>query len=313
MAPAKKRLLWAFIVVYVLATAGLMVHAFLGTHGRAQVYGLTREVTEFKDAHLMEPLEVRALADEGVVLDADRVQALDEAGVATVTVAGGEVVDTAQAVGRQAGVLTLPAGTKLTPALWRQVLVLEARARPALRIPIQAKGNIIGFSFTMAVVVLNFFGLLCLLYVFVWDPILGMLDARAETIRSEIDEAAAKRKEARGLRDKYAELMDGAKREREALVAAGQRDGEAERQKILDRARDEAEKLIAQAREEIGAETEKARRELMAEVGRLSTDVAGAILSREVRPEDHDALVQDFLAKVDAGGTAERESGDGPA
>ncbi len=295
MAPGKKRLLKVFIVVYLALVAALLVHAFSGMKGTRRLYKMTPDLVGLE---LAEPLEVRSL--DGLVLDAARAKAFNAADVATVRLADGRQVDTDAAVGEELGVMTLPAGTKITEELWTQVLAPESSARADEDLAVTGDGNIIGFSLNLAFTVMNFVGLLCILYVFVWDPVLEMLDKRADTIRGDIEDARRRREEAKGLRAKYAELMQGAKKEREELVAAGQRDGESERQKIIERARGEAEKIIQQARGEIGAEAERARKDLRREVGGLSAEIAAEILRRELRPEDHEALVQEFLKKVEA-------------
>ena len=82
---------------------------------------------------------------------------------------------------------------------------------------------------------------------------------------------------------------------------AGRQDGESERHRIVEEARQEADKIIAQTKAELDAASEKARRELRREIGGLSVELAERILSREVRPEDNGRLIDDFVAQLNSG------------
>ncbi len=296
VAPKKKRLLKLLAIVYGVVVLAVLVHAFLSMQGVGKLYALGPELV---GRELTEPFEVRHLA--GKTLDEALARALRQAVVLEVELADGSRALITEALGETLGTVTLPEGTTIGEGLWQTVLKPERQVRPDAKVPIRGTGDIIGFGLDLVLVVLNFFGLLCILYAFVWDPIIEMLDKRAETVRSEVEEARKQRETARSLRGKYDALMRGAKQEREELVAAGQRDGDAERRKIIEQARGEAEKVLAQARDEIGAEAARARRELRREVGALSAEIAAEILRRELRPDDHDALVREFLSKVGNG------------
>lgn len=299
VAPKKKRLLKVFIAVYLLfVVAWLVGQAFPTMRGTAKVYRLGPEI---EGSHLAEAFTVTTFS--GRILEERVAKALEKAGVGTVRIeATEEPVRIPNALGKRIESLVLPKGTHVNEELWNLVLAAERAGRPDAEVVVTGTGNIIGFSLDLVLVMINFAGLLCILYVFLWDPILEMLDKRAEKIRTHLDSAAGKRKEAGALRDKYAGLMEGAKREREELVQGGQREGEAERQKTIRRAHEEAQTIIHQAREEIEAEVAQARRALRREVASLSAEIAAEILRRELNPEDHEALVQDFLKKVAAGG-----------
>ncbi|MGB2967092.1 MAG: F0F1 ATP synthase subunit B [Phycisphaerae bacterium] len=297
IAPNKKRLAKVFLAVYIPIVLLWFGHAILTTKGAGRAYRLGPDL---KEQHLTEPFEVRAVA--GRTLDEDLARILKRAGATTVVLETGREVLVDNGLDQVLRSVILPKDTHITENLYNLVLADEARQRPDAVAYIRGRGKIMGFSLDLAMVVLNFLGLLCLLYVFFWDPLLEMLDRRAETVRSQLHEAKTKRGEALGLRDRYAGLIEGAKKEREQLIEGGEREAEAERRKTLDRARQEAEKVLERARQEIEGEAAQAKRQLRREVAGLSADIAAEILRRELRPEDHKALVQDFLDKADAPG-----------
>jgi F-type H+-transporting ATPase subunit b len=198
----------------------------------------------------------------------------------------------------------LPAGTHAPEALWNEVLAAEAELRTARddlddTVYVAGGGDIMGFDATLILVVVNFLGLLVLLYLLLWEPIMNLLDERAATIRDDLEGAAQKHAEANSLKGKYERVMLASKQERQGLIDEGRKEGEAERERIVGEAREEAEKIVARTREELEAAAEKVRGDLRREIGGLSVSLAERILAREVRPEDNQQLVDDFLAHLD--------------
>lgn len=201
--------------------------------------------------------------------------------------------------------VTLPRHTAVTRELWAMVLRPEGELRrqtPTAEddvIYVSGAGDLMGFDLTLPFVALNFLGLLVLLYLFLWDPVLSMLDGRAEQVEGDLSHAAENRRKAEELKQRYDQLILGSKKERQSLVAEGRKEGESEKQRILSEARDEADKIVSRTREELEAAADKVRSDLRREIGGLSIDLARQVLRREVRPEDNEKLVDDFLSELD--------------
>jgi F-type H+-transporting ATPase subunit b len=192
----------------------------------------------------------------------------------------------------------LPAGTRLTHEVWAQVI--EERFDTANPPMVEVKGmaGIMQFDLTLIFIMLNFLGLFVILYVALWDPVMAMLDKRAETIRTDLDTAAGRRQEAEDLKKKYNELMLSAKQERQTIINQGRHEGNLERERILSEARDDSAKVVAQTRLELEAEAGKVRTALRQEIGGLSLQVAERILGREVSKADNERLVAEFVDQV---------------
>lgn len=298
MSSNKKTLLWIWVAAYVVGVIAFFVHSAMQTEGGGVAYPLTQDLAK-KDAHLAVPLEVQWT--EGQAATAEMVGALQSAHIDTVRGPDGTSMIVSQdLVGRRLGPIELPEGTPVTKALWLTVLAPEAeRLGDDATVSVTGKGELMSFNLTLIFVVLNFLGLLALLYLLLWDPILKTLDERTATIKGDLEAAAEKREQAQGLKSKYEELMLGSKQERQELVAEGRKEGEAERQRILTAAREEADKVIARTQEELEATAAQVRAGLQREIGGLSIELAERILGREVREEDNRQLVDDFLAKLD--------------
>ena len=78
----------------------------------------------------------------------------------------------------------------------------------------------------------------------------------------------------------------------------GRRDADVLRHRIEEEAREEAAKTLERAKREIGIASETAIKQLYEVSGHLATDIAGRIVAREIKPEDHERLIQDAIGEI---------------
>jgi len=166
-------------------------------------------------------------------------------------------------------------------------------------IPVTGRGSIIGLNLTLPLVLMNFAVLLVLLRMLLWDPIIQILDKRAETIKGDLEAAGTAKAEAEQARGKYLQQLRSSRAERAELISAGERLGNEQAQRIVERAREEAARIVTEARRQIGIEADRARAELRAELGRMAARLAERILRREVNASDHSELVDGFLKDLE--------------
>ena len=302
MTAGKKRVLKLFALVY----AGLVVAFFVFTAMTTKGPGKRRTLDEKlarANAHLTEPLDLTSL--EGKPVTAPVADALTSAGITVIATADDAEAAVGPGLVARGAVFSkavLPAGTKLTQALWNEVLDAERQSRldggRDDYVYVTGTGDIMGFDYTLIFVVVNFLGLLVILYLLLWEPILKVLDDRAATIADDLATASKTREDAAGLKGKYQQLMIGSKQERQELIAEGRKEGQAERQRIVGTAREESDKIIARTQEELQAAADRARSDLRGEIGGLSISLAEKILAREVTEKDNQQLIEDFLAKL---------------
>jgi len=303
MDPKKKRILKCIAGVYVLLVVAFLGYSMLRTRGEGVERTLDARLQASNEVALTEPYTVESL--KGRKATPEIVAALTEAGVATVAVQGNPKAQVSPALVERGDVfadVVLPAHTKLTPQLWAAVLTSEVEflTKQGRTASVYASGaaDILGFDWTLVFIIANFLGLLSLLYLLLWEPIVKVLDERSAQIEGDLKSARESRELAAALKKEYDALMLGAKQERQALIADGQKEGQNEKQRILAEARRDADKIIQQTRQELVAAAEKARRQLRAEIGGLSVELAGKILAREIREEDNRRLVDDFVTAI---------------
>ena len=147
----------------------------------------------------------------------------------------------------------------------------------------------------------SFLILLTLLAKFAFKPIAAALDRRGKLIKSQIDEAAKSRAEAKHLMDDYQKQIAEARIEAGKVIEEARQIGEKVRKEVVDKANSEASAIVSRSQEEIIRQKEKGIQEMKDTIAGLSVQIAGRIIEKEVNVATHkqliDGLITD-LAKV---------------
>lgn len=133
---------------------------------------------------------------------------------------------------------------------------------------------------------------------FAWGPILKSLQSRESFIRESLEKAQSDRLEAEARLKEYLDKINASRAEATAIVDEGRRDAEAVKHRIEEDARQEAEKILARGKHEIELATATAVKELYATSAKLATELAGRILAREIKPEDHERLIAQAIDEL---------------
>jgi F-type H+-transporting ATPase subunit b len=133
---------------------------------------------------------------------------------------------------------------------------------------------------------------------FAWPPILAGLQAREKFIRDSLEEARRDRTAAEERLKQYEEQLNAARSEATAIVDEARRDAEVVKRRIEADAQAEAERTLERAKREIALAKEGAVKDLYAVSARLTAEVAGRILAREINPADHERLIRDAIDRL---------------
>jgi F-type H+-transporting ATPase subunit b len=134
--------------------------------------------------------------------------------------------------------------------------------------------------------------------VLAYKPIRKFLDGRAQRVAAELDEAARKQAEADQRQRQLEADAQQAKIEAAQAVASGVQQGQRTGEEILARAHAQADEILAQAREEARQIKLEAKEAVRAQAINMAVEIAGRLLEREVNPEDHRKIIDEFLTKV---------------
>lgn len=137
--------------------------------------------------------------------------------------------------------------------------------------------------------------LLGVLYKFAWGPIALALQQREETIARQMEEARlASERAAQQLREYQARLA-AATEEARQIVAEARKDAELARDRLLAEARESAQKERDRAVAEIAVARNQALEQIAQRSVQTALALAGQILRRELRPQEHEQLIGDAV------------------
>ena len=144
--------------------------------------------------------------------------------------------------------------------------------------------------FTVIAQVVNFLILVWLLKRFLYRPILDAIDTREARIAKELADADAKKSEAQTERDAFQRRNEAFDQQRDALLSKATEEAKAERQRLLDEARQAADTLSAKRMETLRSEqqslsealTRRAREEVFAIARKTLADLAGTTLEERM-------------------------------
>lgn len=144
--------------------------------------------------------------------------------------------------------------------------------------------------FTVGAQAVNFLILVWLMKRFLYKPILNAIDAREKKVAAELADADAKRAEALKERDQFQQKNDEFDRQRLELMNKAQDDAKAEREKLLEEARQAAEQLRVKSKERFAIDAEnlkqsishRTQQEVFAIARKTLSDLASASLEEQI-------------------------------
>lgn len=140
--------------------------------------------------------------------------------------------------------------------------------------------------------------LLIVLAKFVWPPILKGLQQRDEKLRADLEGAERANRDAQATLNQYKTQLAEAQKEAQRIIEQSRGDA----QRVAAQLKEQAQADLTQMRQRAEADIETAKQQAIAELSEqtavLATQIAGQILKREIRAEDHQSLVQDSLGEL---------------
>lgn len=152
----------------------------------------------------------------------------------------------------------------------------------------------------LIVVTLSFLILLFLLKKFAWSSVSDIMNKRASKIANDLDSAEQSRVKAAALEKERQEKLMNSRAEAADIIKNAKDSGEQSRQNILRETQAEVSRLKEKAQADISQERENTMNAIKDEVALLSVQIAEKILSKEVSPEVHEALIDQYIEGLSA-------------
>jgi F-type H+-transporting ATPase subunit b len=138
-----------------------------------------------------------------------------------------------------------------------------------------------------------------LLYYRVPSRLAGLLDARAERIRADLDEARALREEAQSLLATYERRAREVQGQADEIVAAARAEAERAAESAKEDIRRSVDRRLRTAKEQIEAAENAAVREIKDRAVTVAVAAAAEVIRERMGAEQRDALIDSTIAQVE--------------
>lgn len=165
----------------------------------------------------------------------------------------------------------------------------------------QPNTNPLSFDPDLAIVtVLVFLLLLTVLGKFAWRPIIAGLEKREHHVAEQLEEAERRNREAEEMLTKYHTQLAAASDQVKQMLEEARKSAEAHREQEMARTQEAVKRERERAVAEIDAAKGRALQEVANKAADVAVTLAGRIVRRELKKEDHAALVTDALHQFPA-------------
>ncbi len=141
----------------------------------------------------------------------------------------------------------------------------------------------------------SFLILLALLKHFAWGPISDILKKREDKIANDLDSAEQSRINSAKMEQEREQQLLASRSDAADIIKNAKESGELSRQNILKDAQEEAARLKSKAQADITVERESALNSVKDDVAELSLQIAEKILNKELSPEMHESLINQYI------------------
>lgn len=146
--------------------------------------------------------------------------------------------------------------------------------------------------------ILNLFIQLLLIKRFLFKPINAILEKRKAMAESVLHDARIAKRDADNLKAGYEARLIMAESQASLILQTAQKDARYQSESIVKEAQLQAAGIRAKAEAEIRQERKRAVNEIKNELGSIAMDIAGKVVEREIREEDHEKLINEFIKNV---------------
>jgi F-type H+-transporting ATPase subunit b len=181
--------------------------------------------------------------------------------------------------------------------MFRMILAASLLATPALA----ASGPFFSLGNTNFIVLLSFLLFVgILVYAKVPAKVTSMLDARAVQIRADLEEAKALREEAQTILASYERKQKDVQAQAERIVTSAREEAMAAAAQAKEDLKVSIARRLAAAEDRIASAEAGALREVREKAVAVAVAAAGDLLAKQMTAETADAMIDASLAQVDA-------------
>ncbi len=147
----------------------------------------------------------------------------------------------------------------------------------------------------LVVFIINFIVLFVLLRIFLYKPVLKMLDERAKRTKEAMELAEGTKKEFEQAKVEVQKQIEKGRQEAQAIIAQAMQVGEKLKEESRQEATQQAQAIVDRTRAELGAERDKIVGDLRREFVDISIAAAEKVIKETLDKEKHRKLIEETL------------------
>ena len=156
----------------------------------------------------------------------------------------------------------------------------------------------IHIDFNIIWTVVNLLILFVLLRIFLFKPVLGMIEKRKGIIQNSLNEADEKNAAAGELKKQYENSLKDAKQESFQIVSDAKDRAQVQYNQIIDKANADASQIVKQANAAAEADRDKILKDAQAELAEVALAAASKLLGTTVDAKANKDMLDAFLAEA---------------
>ncbi len=151
---------------------------------------------------------------------------------------------------------------------------------------------------TFIATICNLFIQVYLIKRFLFKPVNKILEERKAIADAQIQDAVKEKTEAEAMKAQYEQNMLEAKNRANEILKTAQKTATVQSEEMLKEASLQVAALKEKAENDIAQEKRKAVNEIKDEIGGMAMEIAGKVIEREIKEDDHTKLINDFIVNV---------------
>jgi len=158
----------------------------------------------------------------------------------------------------------------------------------------------ISINATLILTIFNFILLIFVLKAILFKPMMKYLDERANKIDESLRLAEENKKRADDMKIEHDQIIMEARTKSSEIIEAATSNAARESREIVSEARVKAQNTVESAKDEILMVAERIKQDLRREVASMTVSLAGKVLEREIKEDDHKELIKKSLDVMNA-------------
>ena len=133
---------------------------------------------------------------------------------------------------------------------------------------------------------------------FLFKPVQKVISTRQKQVDDIYGEANKSREDAESMRQEYEEKLATARDEADGIVRSAVQTAQRRSDTMVSEAAEQVSHMKQKAQDEIAQEKKQMLNGVRSEISDIAVEIASKIVGREVRKEDHESFVDDFIRNV---------------